>query len=217
LLGISLDLAMIAARTLLDHQILGMPGGSRAAVEPAILLIAAAIVVGWPTGRGGKVSKAVIQEGTFVGLMAGALEITHITVENFGRLSARTESVATGGFLIGLLLLWTLAGYRATRRCSQVGPGLLAGSWCAMVGMLLTVTYGFSQLFWGLPGLEHRNVLSPDFLRSGWTDLHLFTIADVFESGFKVLLIGPIAGAILGGLGALLARAVNAARGQPIS
>ena len=66
------------------------------------------------------------------------------------------------------------------------------------------MTYGFSELFWGLPRLEERNIGSPDFLRSGWTDLHSFTIADVFEAGFKILLIGPIAGAVLGGLGASL-------------
>ena len=107
--------------------------------------------------------------------------------------SARVESVTTGGFLAGLLLLWGIAGYRTTRGTAAVGAGPLAGSWGALVGMLMAATFGFSQLFWDLPRLEQRNVGSPDFLRSGWTDLHTFTIADIFESGFKVLLIGPIA------------------------
>ena len=118
----------------------------------------------------------------------------HITLENYGRLSARVESLSTGGFLVGLLLLWGIAGNRVARATGDLVSGVLAGSWSAMVGMLMAMTYGFSELFWGLPRLEERNVGSPDFLRSGWTDLHSFTIADVFEAGFKILLIGPIAG-----------------------
>ena len=140
--------------------------------------------------------------------MGGLLEVVHIVLENYGRLGVRAESVTTGGFLAGLLLLWGIAGYRATRKTSAFAAGPLAGSWSGLVGMLMAMTFGFSQLFWDLPRLEQRNVGSPDFLRSGWTDLHTFTIADIFESGFKVLLIGPVAGAILGGLGAL-ARTVD--------
>jgi hypothetical protein len=79
-----------------------------------------------------------------------------------------------------------------------------------MVGMFMAMTYGFSQSFWDLPRLKQRNIGSPDFLRSGWTDLHTFTIADVFEAGFKILLLGPILGAVLGGLGAITARTVLA-------
>ena len=125
-----------------------------------------------------------------MGLACGTLEVVHITLENFGHLSPRAESISTGAFLLGLLLLWGIAGYRVTRSTRDMGAGVLAGSWSAMVGMLLATAYGFSQLFWGLPGLEHRNIGSPDLLRSGWTDLHVFTIADVFESGLKILLVG---------------------------
>jgi len=44
--------------------------------------------------------------------------------------------------------------------------------------------------------------------------LHTFTIADVFEAGFKILLIGPAAGAILGGFGAIIARTILATGGR---
>ncbi|HZW32049.1 MAG TPA: hypothetical protein VFF52_15160 [Isosphaeraceae bacterium] len=211
-LVIASNLVMIGIRVLLDPQLLGMPGGLQSALEPAALLILAAYVVRWATGGDRRVAQAIVRAGTAVGLVGGMVEVVHITLENYGRLGARAESVTTGGFLVGLLLLWGIAGYRATRETAAVGAGLLAGSWSALVGMLMATTYGFSQLFWDLPRLEQRNVGSPDFLRSGWTDLHSFTIADVFEAGFKVLLLGPIAGAVLGGLGALLARAILAIR-----
>lgn len=54
--------------------------------------------------------------------------------------------------------------------------------------------------------LELRNVGSPDLIRSGWTDLRAFTIADSFEAVVKVLVVGPVVGAIFGGIGGLIAR-----------
>jgi hypothetical protein len=213
LLVIASGLAMVGVRVALDRQLLGMPGGFQSAFEPAALLIVDAPVVIWVARKAGPIAQAILREGTAFGLAGGLLEVVHIVVENYGRLGVRAESAATGGFLAGLLLLWGFAGYRATRETSAVAAGPLAGSWSGLVGMLMAMTFGFSQLFWDLPRLEQRNVGSPDFARSGWTDLHTFTIADVFESGFKVLLIGPVAGAILGGLGALLARSIPARRG----
>jgi hypothetical protein len=213
LLLIASGLVMVGIRVVLDPQLLGMPGGPRSAFEPAALLIVDALVVTWAAREESRVAPAIVREGTAVGLVGGLLEVVHISLESYGRLGARAESVTTGGFLAGLLLLWGIAGYRATRGTAAVGAGPLAGSWGALVGMLMATTFGFSQLFWDLPRLEQRNVGSPDFLRSGWTDLHTFTIADVFESGFKILLIGPVAGAVLGGLGALLARSIPARGG----
>jgi hypothetical protein len=210
LLVMASNLVMVGIRIVLDPQLIGLPGGLRSALEPAALLTLGAIIVTWATSRDSRVAQAIVQEGTAVGLVAGTLEIVHITLENYAHFCARVESVSTGGFMLGLLLLWCIAGYRVTRRTADLFAGLMAGSWSAMVGMLMAMTYGFSQLFWGLPRLEQRNVGSPDFVRSGWTDLHTFTIADIFEAGFKILFIGPVVGAILGWLGAIIARVIFA-------
>jgi hypothetical protein len=210
LLVIAFNLVMVGVRVLLDPQLLRMPGGLQSALEPAALLTLYALIGTWAMRGDSTVALATVWEGTAVGLTSGTLEIVHITLENYGHFNARVESVSTGGFLLGLLLLWSIAGYRVTRSTADLGAGVLAGSWSALVGMLMAMTYGFSQLFWDLPRLEQRNVGSPDFLRSGWTDLHTFTIADIFEAGFKILLIGPLAGAILGGLGAIIARTILA-------
>jgi hypothetical protein len=213
-LVIALNLVMIGIRVMLDPQLLGMPGGLRSALEPAALLTLIALVVLWATRSDSRVAQTVVREGTAVGLASGTIEVVHIAVENFGHLSPRVESVATGGFLVGLLLLWGIAGYRVTRSTADLAAGVLAGSWSAMVGMLIATSFGFAQLFWDLSRLEQRNTGSPDFLRSGWTDLHTFTIADVFEAGFKILLIGPVAGAVFGGVGALVATTILASRAR---
>jgi hypothetical protein len=214
LLVIALNLIMVGIQLLLDPQILLMPGGLRSALDAAAVLALVALVVFWTTRWNGPVAQAVLSDGTIAGLVSGAVEIVHITIENFGSFDARIESRLTGFFLLALLLIWGVAGFRSTRSAADPGAGPLAGSWSAMVGMLMATTYGFSQLYWCLPRLEHRNVGSPDFLRSGWTDLHIFTIADVFEAGFKILLVGPVLGAVLGALGAIAARTVSVIRGR---
>jgi hypothetical protein len=214
LMVVAFNLLMIGIRIVLDPQILGMTGGRQSALEPAALLTLYALVVTWATRGDSRPTQAIVREGTAVGLVSGTLEVLHITLENYGHFNARVESVSTGGFLLALLLLWCVVGYRVTRSTAVNTAGLLAGAWSALVGMLMAMTYGFSQLFWDLPRLEQRNVGSPDFLRSGWTDLRAFTIADIFEAGFKILLIGPVAGAVVGGLGGVIARTFLAIRGD---
>ncbi len=55
----------------------------------------------------------------------------------------------------------------------------------------MVVIFGFSELFWALPRLERRNVGSPDLMRSGWTDLRAFTIADLSERPSRFFSSGP--------------------------
>jgi hypothetical protein len=204
-LSIALSLAMAAAQLALYPQVLNMPGGAMAALEPAVLLLLYIPLVTWATGDRSPQRLAALQIGAGIGLACGGLEIVHIAVETFASLGARAETISTGAFMLGLLLLWATAGFMAVRRRPASGPGWLAGGWSAMVGMLMVVTYGFSQLYWALPRLEQKNVGSPDLLRSGWNDLHAFAIADLFEAAFKVLLTGPVLGAVLGAVGGLAA------------
>jgi len=68
------------------------------------------------------------------------------------------------------------------------------------------VSFGFGQLLTSLDRLQRRDVGSPDFLRSGWTDLRAFAIADIFEAGSWHLVIGPAVALLLGGIAAAAAR-----------
>ena len=154
LLVIALNLAMIGIRVYLDPRLLGMPGGLQAAIRPSALLTFLAAIVTWATAGRDPIAQVIVREGTAVGLLCGVLEIAHITVENFGGLDARAESKLTGVFLLGLLLLWGYSGSRLARITGRLGAGMLSGSWSALVGMLTAMSYGFSQLFWGLPRLD---------------------------------------------------------------
>jgi hypothetical protein len=190
---IALDAAMIGGRVLSYRPLLGMPGVAALLLELAILLAAHAGLVIRATGAGGPAWS-----------VAAAVESAHIAVETHAALSPRGESMSTGAFMLALCLTWAAAGHRGARAAGSAAAGALTGAWSAAVGMLATLAFAFSQLYWSLPALERREVGSPDLIRSGWTDVRAFTIADIGEAGVKVLLVGPVAGAMLGGFGGLL-------------
>ena len=169
----------------------------------AMLLINIAIVI-WATKP--SIVLTTLRIATFWGLIAGLLEIVHISIENFGHLNAQSETVSTGIFMGGLFLLFAVSGYQITLNNRNVISGMLGGSWSAVVCMLLVVTYGLSQLFWSFGALEKHDIGDPDFIRTGWTDMHAFVIADIFEACFKILFIGPIVGIVFGLLGTAIAR-----------
>lgn len=208
------SLAMVAAQVSRYPALLGMAGGPASVLEPTVLLLLYVPLVIWATGDLGGKYQAALHVGTAVGLACGVLEVVHIAVEGFADLEPGAETISTAVFTSGLLLLWGSAGFLAVRHRRAVSAGCLAGGWSGAVGMLMVVTYGFSQLYWALPRLEAKNVGSLDLIRTGWTDLRAFTVADLFEAGFKVLLLGPILGAALGGIGGLVARVVPRDRNE---
>ena len=206
LLVIALCLGMIVINTFRYRPLLEMPGGLASVLEPITLLCLLAVLVLWATSRGGRLPQMVVSAATLFGLVSGGLEAVHIAVENFAGFSGRTETISTGMFMLTMFLLWGAAGFHVSRNTSAASSGVLAGSLSALVGMLVTATFGLVLLTAFMSRLELRNVGSPDLIRSGWTDLRAFTIADSLEAVVKVLVIGPLVGAIFGGIGGLIAR-----------
>jgi hypothetical protein len=57
-----------------------------------------------------------------------------------------------------------------------------------------------------LPTLAHGEIGDPDYVRSGWTDVRAFAIANTFDAGFTHLVEAPVIAATLGALGSGLGR-----------
>ena len=206
LLDIAVILLFMVIRVCGYRPLLAIPGALRYIVQPALLLFAYALIVSRATTVRDTTVQTALEIGTAFGLLSGMISIAHIVQENYLQLDGRSTALATWAFILAMFLPWGVAGYRAVRNTSAIGPGVLAGSWSALVCMLITVTFGFGQLLWSLSHLEQRDGSSPDFIRSGWTDLRAFAIVDIFDAGFWHLLIGPVAGAVLGGLGGAIVR-----------
>ena len=205
LFAIGLNLAMIAIRVATYRPLLAMPGSLGYVLEPAGLLVAYAGIVVWATRRAGPLRQTVLEVGLRVGLLTGGLQIVHLAIEMFAPLSGSANAITLLSFMFGTFLIWGFAGFSSVRRTGSVGHGAAAGSWAAMVCMVSVLLFGFALMFSPYPRLE--DVASwAEFERSRWTDVRAFAIANSLDSGISHLAIGPMVGAIFGGIAGLLER-----------
>jgi hypothetical protein len=149
---------------------------------------------------------AALLLGTTLGVIAGLIQIAHLAEEEFMDLGKIWNGVSALGLLLCTFVLWGIAGYRATRRNAGIGSSALAGAWSAAVTISMLIAVGFLVEFYLSPPKPEYVSTWGEFQRSGWTDIHAFTIANTLEAAQSHLIIGPIVGAVVGGIGGLIAR-----------
>lgn len=132
--------------------------------------------------------------------------MVHMTQENFRDLGSVWNTISGFALLICTFLLWGLAGFKASQRAGDLRSGALASFWSATVTMLVVVLFGFLLEFYLATPKPEYVATWGEFKRSGWTDIHAFTIANTLDSAQSHLIAGPIIGAIFGGLAGLLTR-----------
>jgi len=201
---IAVNLIMAIAAIFMYPPLFAMPHSYSYIVELGVMLLINIVIVTLVTKF--STDRKILRVSTFFGLMASLLEIVHISIENFGHLNAHAETVFTGIFMAVLFLIFGVSGFCITIYKRKIVSGMWAGSWSAVVCMLIVTTFGLSQLFWSFEALEKHDIGDPDFIRTGWSDMHAFVIADIFEACFKVSFLGPIIGIVFGLLGAAIAR-----------
>jgi hypothetical protein len=85
-----------------------------------------------------------------------------------------------------------------------------------MICVLLTIAYGLALPLLAQSRLQAQLAADPDFLRSRWTDLRAFVLANSFDAAFSHLLGALLISMALGALGAVAAIWPRGAR-QPRS
>ncbi len=129
-----------------------------------------------------------------------------MTLENVGNRIGE-NSLVTLAFMSGGFLVWGIGGFIGTRKTGQLAGGMVAGCWSAMISVLMAVTFGLILTTANIPSPAYVSTWR-EFKQSGWTDAHAFAIANSFEAVLGHLLIGPIAGTLLGLLGGGMAKLV---------
>jgi hypothetical protein len=206
LVGIALSLTLMGIRIWHYRPLLVMPGGSTFVLETAVVLLLYGALIVWATRSNGPLRRTVLLSGARVGLVAAAVEIAHLAAENFIEFGPPWEAISTLTFMLGTFLLWGIAGYRSARGPRAIVPGAVAGSWSAIVTTAILVPFGFAlEFYWAMPKPEYVATWG-EFQRSGWTDVHAFTIANTLESALEHLVEGPIIGAIFGGIAGVITR-----------
>lgn len=201
--AIGFDLLLIAGRVLLYPSLWSQVGAATYVLEPVVLLVGYAVIVVWLTADTDTHRRWPLVYGSAVGPIAGGIWIVNLALETFANLSP-LGLLATAPFLLGGFLLWGVAGFCAARRTGSVSSGVLAAVWSAMICVLMTIAFGLLLTYTSLPRLEHNLVADPDFLRSHWSDLRAFAIANSLDSAFSHLLGGLLVGTIVGAAGGFL-------------
>lgn len=198
------DVALVAAGAIGYPAFWSQRGSAAYLAEPVALLAVYAVVVLGATRSASVDRRRVLRAAALVGLVLGALETANISVETFTGLSGAANLATTAPLILGPFLVWSVVAGWAARASGSLGLGLLAALWCAMVTMVLGVTYGF-VLALVTPGrLAHNLAGDPDYRRSGWTDVKAFVLANTFDNGFTHLLGGLIVASGVGLIGSLI-------------
>lgn len=205
--AIVLSLILIVLHVALYSPILTMPDGWSFVLAPAVLLVIyAAIVLALPRIAHVTDGANALQLGTRVGLLAAGVEALNISLESLAPMPPIATTAITGALMLIMFMLWGITGFVGAYRSRSVGIGVLGAVWCSMVTMTFAVTFGYALLVVAWPQLTTLLSTDPDFLRSRWSDLHAFTIANTLSNGAVHLLEAPIIALIVGGIGASLGR-----------
>ncbi|HEV2238559.1 MAG TPA: hypothetical protein VGR57_18015 [Ktedonobacterales bacterium] len=214
LIGVAVDL--VALRVATYPAFFTMPGALGYLVPLLVALaIYAAAIVALPrlAGRAPAAATA-LRVGTVAGVIGGALDVANITLESVVTLPQPVVSVTTLAGMLGLFLAFGAAGF-AGGRSAGFWLGVGAAVWSGMVAILIAITFGFLLANVALPRLAHDMASDPDYLRSGWTDVRAFAIANTDDAGFTHLLEGPIIAFVLGAAGSGLGRIGARRVGRP--
>ena len=213
---IGLNIALIALNITLYPAFFAQPGALFYLLEPLASLIVYAVIAFLTTRRISPQVDVASRVGLLFGLLTGCLWLVNLTLETFTNIGGGAGILATAPFLLGGFLLWGVAGVVAAWRTGSIGSGLLAAIWSAMICALLTIAYGWTLPLVAQARLRQQLVNDPDFLRSRWTDLQAFVLANSFDSGFSHLLGALVIGLTLGAIGAVAAVWLKGSR-QPRS
>ena len=195
---------MMSTKVWLYRPLLAMPGGKSYVFGTAGLFVLYGFIVLWVTRTDDPVCRTAVKVGTPLGLIAGVIQIAHLTQEEFWDLGKVGNDISGFGLLLCTFALWGMAGHRAARGTGAVRSGAMAGLWSAIVTMSLLILFGFFVEFYLATPKPEYVATWGEFKRSGWTDIHAFTIANTLDAAQSHLIIGPIIGAVSGGIAGVI-------------
>jgi hypothetical protein len=198
------DVALVAFGVLMYRPFLSQPGSLVYLAEPLGLIVVYGAVVLTAARATRSVPRRILRVATVIGSCLGLLEVVNISVETFTRLSGGANLAATAPLILGPFAVWSLVGGWAARATGDPRTGVLAAVWTAMVTMVVGVTFGFLLPLIAPARLERILAADPDYVRSGWTDLRAFVLANTFDNGFTHLLGALVVGTLVGLMGSAI-------------
>jgi hypothetical protein len=198
------NLAVLGMKVWPWQDLSSLGGNGTAALDPALCLLGYIAVIFWLVSSSDDPTGKALSAGTMLGLLGGVC----LAAEIFFRAHSAIEqgvppAIWTRGFFAVAALAWGMAGVSGAR-ASGGGMGMMTGAWSAMVSCLLASTAFLGQLYFAGP-------LPPS--TDPWKQYQGLAIGDPatqamvqsLNSVTFYMLIGPMVGAGIGLLFALLA------------
>ena len=177
--------------------------GVSSVLAPVLLLLLYGVAAIGCTYRPSQAHSVALRSGTTFGLLVGIAFVITISVENFVSLSSQISTISTLAFMLLIFLSFALAGWHGAKNSGQLRWGIFESIWSAMIGVLITLIFGFAINFLFTQRLEQYLQASAEYIRSGSHDLETFTFWNTLDSASSHLLEVPIIAAVLGTLGSL--------------
>lgn len=203
LAALGCDLGLLAVRTASYPALLSMPGALAYLFEP---VVAIAIYAAWAFALPAIAARfprspAALRVAFGAGLLGGSVDVLSTALESLSTLPQHVITVTTGVAMFGLFLIFGVAGFLSARRTYSFWLGVGSAIVSAIIAVMIVVTFGFILVNIALPALAHGELTDPDYLRSGWTDVRAFAIANTYDAAFTHLTEAPVIAAALGAVG----------------
>jgi hypothetical protein len=190
----ALSLAILATHLWPWEEVLNLPGNGTVAFDPVISLIAYMGLIFWISSGIKEPTQRALSIGAMVGIIAGVALVANVIL---GVREVVRPGYLQPGLLGAAVILWGVAGLRGSRVAGNAGMGALSGLWGAMVSSLMACAAVLAEL--SLAGPPHD---SPD----PWKQYQGLAIGNTATQGLVhslnsatgFLLIGPLAGAVVG-------------------
>jgi hypothetical protein len=188
------SLAVLGVQLWPWQEVTSLPGDGTVAFDPAICLLAYIGLIVWISSGIKEPTQKALSAGAMMGLLAGLVLVANV-------LLGVREAVQSGFLQPALLgvavILLGVAGLRGARAAGNAGMGALSGLWGAMVSSLMGCAAILAELYLASPTQD-----SPD----PWKQYQGLAIGNPAMQGLVhslnlatgFLLLGPLAGAIVG-------------------
>jgi len=175
-------------------QAMSLPVGGTAAIDPAVSLLGYMGALYWIGGGIEEPTRKALSGGAMLGFAAGLLLAAQVV------LGVRQGGEA--GFLrpilvAGAVILWGVAGLRASRQAGSSGTGALAGLWSAMTSGLIACMAVLTELHLAGPAQNSADTWK-QYQGLAIGNAATQGLVDALNMATAYLLVGPLAGAAAG-------------------
>jgi hypothetical protein len=169
-------------------------------IAPAAVLIGYVVLARISASTAQQSSATIQRVAVACGVVSAVVLIRALVIQYFGRTANNAIMVAI------VFVLWLIPGVVAAARTGRIRDAAMASTLSAQIGSLANVGFilgsyyvlrgtTFQEQFFRTEGTYE------DFARSGIGDFRTFVMGDLFGGAFFHLLLGGLAGALLGTIG----------------